>query len=143
MVSISMLTSQHLPWMHLLTLLWLQPTHLGQLILAIPLRVGAISTGENCGTPFYALAIVLDYPWSANVSWCRLKVMEMEISATLWKLHGSGRTFSLCSGYSLPSQCTDTVDGQLEVHTACEVSHCTDPCNYTFGGWFGWMLVCS
>jgi len=45
-------------------------SHPGQLSLAIPPWVGAMSTSESCmqtGTQYDALAL---YPWSRSVNWC-------------------------------------------------------------------------
>jgi len=49
---------------------WCVSNHPGQLSLAIPPWVGAMSTSESWdvkGTPRDALA---PYPWSGSVNWC-------------------------------------------------------------------------
>ena len=62
-------------------------SHPGQLSLAIPPWVGAMSTSEswevNSHTTRYTIA---PYPWSRNVSWCLAEAKETEISAALWAL---------------------------------------------------------
>jgi len=59
-------------------------SHPGQLNLAIPAWVGAVSTSESWDVPDTLFDVLAPYPWSCSIDWLRAK--EMEISAAPWVL---------------------------------------------------------
>jgi len=59
---------------------WYVTSHPGQLSLAIPQRVGAVSTSECWEVNMHALA---PYLWSSSVSWCLAEPFDLSLVA--WK----------------------------------------------------------